>query len=197
MTLILASASPIRKSLLENAGLSPKVVPARVDEDTIKASMIAEGAPPRDIADRLADAKAMKVSMKSGGELVLGSDQILALGREVFSKCDSAEDAKSVLMQLRGKTHNLYSAAVLYRDSKPIWRHVGVVRLTMRKFSDSYLESYLDRNWPEVAYSVGCYHLEGEGVRLFSNIQGDYFSVLGLPLIELLSYLTTAGVIEE
>ena len=155
--------------------------------------MIQAGATPRDIADRLADAKAAKVSNKVGDEPVLGCDQILAIDQSVISKCDTVAQAIELLKSLRGKTHHLYSAAVIYQSQKPIWRHVGHVRMTMRDFSDKFLDEYLDRCWPAVASSVGCYHIEDEGVRLFSKIEGDYFSVLGLPLIELLSYLTLIG----
>ena len=196
MTLILASGSEIRKTLLENAGLEIAVQVARLDEDMIKASMQEAMAYPRDIADKLAEAKSAKISNKFPDAIVLGCDQVLALKEKVFSKSDSADEAKEVLKQLRGETHRLYSAAVIYKSGKPVWRYVGVARLTMRKFSDDYLTEYLDRNWSTVSSSVGAYHLEGEGVRLFSKVEGDFFTVLGLPLVELLSYLTLIGEID-
>lgn len=197
MTILLASTSTTRKTLLENAGLNIESHPPRVDEDTIRVSMQTAGAPPRDIADKLAETKAAKISAKNSEALVLGCDQILALGKTVISKSETLDEARELLGLLRGQRHTLYSAAVLCKDGRPVWRHIGVVRMQMREFSDAYLDGYLARNWPAVQDAVGCYHLEGEGARLFSNIQGDYFSVLGLPLMELLSYLTVTGEIEQ
>lgn len=194
--IILASGSQIRAQLLANAGVSHEVLPARVDEEAIKASLLAEGVSPRDIADALADAKARKVSGKRTDALVIGCDQVLAHEGGVVSKPDSPEDAGRQLRALRAKRHTLLSAAVIYHEAKPLWRHVGQVRLYMRDVSDSYLDSYVDRNWDSIRTSVGGYKLEEEGVRLFSRIEGDYFTILGLPLLELLNYLTLSGELE-
>ena len=194
--LVLASGSEIRATLLRNAGLTIEVAPARIDEDAVRAALDAEGASPRDQADTLAELKARKGSARHPGALVLGCDQILALDRAIFAKPRTPEEALDQLRALRGQTHQLLSAAVLYRDGEPQWRHVGVVRLRMREASDRYLEDYVARTWDSIRHSVGGYKLEEEGVRLFSRIDGDYFSVLGLPLLELLSYLTLRGVIE-
>lgn len=191
--LILASESDTRRELLQRAGVPIEVMPARVDEDAIKYGMLSEGAHPRDIADALAEAKARKIAVRRPEGLVLGCDQVLSCSRQLFSKPDTMNDAIQQLSTLRGKTHHLHSAAVLYESAEPIWRHVGEVRLTMRDFSDEYLHDYVQRTWESIRYSVGCYKLEGEGVRLFSRIEGDYFNVLGLPLLELLSYLTLRG----
>ncbi len=196
MALILASSSAIRRQMLVNAGLSPETEPARVDEAAIRDALLAEEAPPRDIADALAEAKARKVSARNPGQLVLGCDQVLAYKGRVFEKPVTLENARADLQSLRGATHQLLSAAVLYLDAQPLWRHVGVARLTMRSFSDSYLEDYLSRNWPGIGESVGGYKLEEEGVRLFAQIQGDYFTILGLPLLELLNYLALRGEID-
>lgn len=191
--LVLASGSEIRATLLRNAGLNMKAVPARVDEEAIKAGMLAEGAKPRDVADALAEHKARRVSAKHREAFVLGCDQVADLMGKLLSKPETPHDARAQLRELSNHTHKLLSAAVLYHDGRPIWRHVGVVRLTMRELSDAYIEDYVARNWESIRHSVGGYKLEEEGVRLFSQIDGDYFTVLGLPLTELLSYLIDRG----
>ncbi len=190
VSLILASSSPIRWEMLENAGLTVESRPARVDEAAIRESLQAEGAGPRDVADTLAEFKARKVAEGVGPEtLVLGCDQLLALKGEIFGKARDVAEAGEHLKRLQGKTHHLMSAAVLYEDNKPVWRHVGVVRMTMHSLSDAQIEDYLAQAWPEVSYCVGAYQAEKFGARLFSRIEGDWFSVLGLPLLEILSHL--------
>lgn len=193
---VLASGSSTRKAMLSAANVSFEVEKPRIDEEMIRASMEAEGAPPRDIADLLAELKARKISERRPGALVLGSDQVLEFEGKAFGKPETRDDALAQLNRLRGKTHRLLSAAVLVKDGKPVWRHVGVVRLTMRDFSDPYRDAYLDRNWPGLSESVGGYKLEEEGVRLFSKVEGDYFNVLGLPLLELLGFLSLRGDID-
>lgn len=190
---ILASGSDIRAQLLRQANVPFEIARPRVDEDMIKDAMIAEDASPRDIADTLAEMKARKISEKNPEALVLGSDQVLDHQGKLFSKPETIDDALDQLRTLRNDRHSLLSAAVICENGKPIWRHIGQVRLRMRDFTDDYLQDYLERNWESIRHAVGCYKLEEEGVRLFSNIQGDYFHVLGLPLIELLNYLTLRG----
>ena len=191
--LILASSSDIRARLLRNAGVDCRVEAARIDEDSIKAALLAEEATPRDIADTLAEMKARKIAEKGFGSLTLGCDQVLSFKSAILSKPKSPSDAAEQLRQLRGETHQLLSAAVIYEDLKPVWRHVGVARLTMRAFSDAYLDDYVERNWDSIQWSVGGYKIEEEGIRLFRSIQGDTFTIQGLPFIELLSYLTLRG----
>lgn len=192
-TLVLASTSRIRHELLEKAGLSIEVTAPRVDEAMIRDAMLAEQFSPRDIADGLAEAKAMRVSRKRPGAMVLGCDQVLDLDGKVLSKPATPDEARAQLLSMRGRRHDLLSAAVICQDGEPIWRHVGRARLTVRQFSDDWIDTYIKRNWPDISESVGAYKLEAEGVRLFSKIEGDYFTILGLPLLDLLSFLTLRG----
>ncbi|NVO26022.1 septum formation protein Maf [Donghicola sp. C2-DW-16] len=191
--IILASGSEIRAQLLRNAGLEVEIIPARVDEEAIRTALEMEEAKPRDVADALAEAKARKISAKHPDAIVLGCDQVLAMGNTIYSKPATPEIARAQLTELRGQPHQLLSAAVIYQGAEPKWRHVGVARLRMHSFSDAYLDAYLARNWDSIRHSVGCYKLEEEGVRLFSSVQGDYFTILGLPLVELLAYLGVTG----
>jgi septum formation protein len=193
--LILASASAVRHQMLVAAGIDVDVRPVPVDEDGLRAALAQEGASPRDMSDALAEAKALRCAGRYPQGLVLGCDQILEFHGSAWAKPNTREDARQQLCDLRGQTHVLWSAAVLYRDGAPIWRHIGEARLTMRTFTDSYLSGYLDRNWPQVAGSVGAYRIEDEGIRLFSAITGDHFTILGLPLIPLLLYLCDQGAI--
>jgi len=194
--IILASGSPIRAQLLTQAGLDFEVLRPRVDEEMLRDAMLSEGASPRDLADALAEMKALRISEKRPEALVIGCDQVLDIEGKVLSKPQSRDIARAQLLQLRGKRHSLLSAVVICEAGKPIWRHIGQVRLMVRDFSDAWLDGYLDRNWPDIADAVGAYKLEKEGVRLFSRVDGDYFTVLGLPLLDLLSYLSLRGDID-
>ncbi len=191
--IVLASSSTIRAQMLHAAGVDFTTTVPRVDEETIKRSLEAEQASARDIADALAEMKSQKGSQKEPDALVIGCDQILELDRTLQSKPTSPLDAKAKLMDMSGKTHALLSAAVIYQNGKPLWRHVGRARLAMHNLTQNYIDDYVDRNWEEIRHCVGCYQIEAEGVRLFSRIDGDHFTIQGMPLLELLSYLALRG----
>ena len=192
MSVILASKSAARRAVLDGAGVPYEALVAGVDEDAVKASLLAEGAGPRDIADALAELKAIRVS-HGRREFVIGSDQTLDLDGQLYDKADSVEAARERLKLLRGKTHRLHSAVVVAKEGAPIWREVVTASLTMREFSDAFLEAYLASEGPHALGSVGCYRLEGPGAQLFSKIEGDYFAILGLPLVQLLDFLRRRG----
>jgi septum formation protein len=193
--LLLASASEIRLQMLRNAGLQVTAQPTRIDEEAIRAALEAEGAKPRDVADALAELKARKLADKNPTALVLGCDQILAHNGQIYGKPETPDAARAQLHTLRGQTHRLMSAVVLYDHAKPIWRYIAEARLTMHAASDQYIDDYLARNWHSARHSVGAYKLEEEGAQLFSAIEGDYFTILGLPLLPLLNYLRQRGFI--
>ncbi|WP_461468924.1 Maf family protein [Pararhodobacter sp.] len=189
--LILASGSTIRATLMRNAGLEFEIAIPRIDEQGLRESLLAEGATARDIADALAEYKTRRIAQRQPDALVLGCDQILECDGALLAKPTSLDDARSQLRSLRGKTHRLHTAAVLYDRQEPVWRHVSTPRLTMRAFSDAFLDSYLQSEWEAIRHCVGCYRIEGPGVRLFSRIEGDLFAIQGLPLLELLEILVT------
>ena len=197
MTLILASSSPTRAGLLREAGVPFAVRPARVDEDSVKESLLADSTPPRDIADALAELKAMRVSASNPGALVLGADQVIGLGSELVSKSPSLAEAATLLRRMRGQSILLVTAAVLAKDGRPVWRHVDRIALTMRAFSEDFLTAYLAQEGETLLGCVGAFRVEGPGLQLFERIEGDYFSILGLPMLPLLTALREQGIIPK
>lgn len=196
LLITLASNSQTRKQMLENAGVKVTTYPARVDEESIRASLIAENSKARDIADCLADAKAQKVSSKVSG-WVLGADQVLDFNGQIISKPESPQELTSQLEMFSGHDHDLYSAAVVYKDGAAIWRHIGVARMSVRTLSKDFIGEYVEEHFETVRSSVGGYHLEGVGAQLFSRVQGDYFTVLGLPLLNVLDFLRIQGELKQ
>jgi septum formation protein len=194
-TVTLASQSAARAQLLAAAGVPFTTTIAGVDEDALKAGLLAEGVGPRDIADALAEAKAVRVSTKRSG-LVIGADQTLDLDGALYDKAHSVAEARGRLATLRGKTHKLHSAVVVARDGQPIWRELDTASLRMRPFTDAFIDDYLRRQASAVLSSVGCYQLEGEGVQLFDRIDGDFFTILGMPMLGLLDLLRRYGVLD-
>lgn len=195
-SLLLASQSPIRGKLLRDAGVRFDVMPARIDEESILSALQAEGASVLDIADTLAEMKARKIAEKNSDRLVLGCDQILDLKGRIFSKPVSREEAAAHLADLQGVTHRLLSAAVIYEDGAPVWRKVSIARMAMAPLTSEQIERYLDVAWPDAAACVGCYQAEGVGIRLFQRIEGDWFAVMGLPLLDIVAYLRLRGAYE-
>jgi septum formation protein len=191
---VLASTSSARRALLAAAGVEFEAVSPGVDEEAAKAALAAEGLTPRDMADALAELKALKVSSRRPG-LVIGADQTLDLDGETIDKAATLEAARARLLSLRGRRHKLHSAVVAAIDGRPIWREVSSATLTMRPFSDAFLEDYLAAEGEALLGAVGCYRLEGLGAQLFERIDGDYFTVLGLPLLGLLDLLRRYGVL--
>ena len=192
--IILASKSAARRAVLTGAGVPFEVSVAGVDEDAVKNAMLAEGASPRDVADALAELKAIKVSRSKPG-FVIGSDQTLEFEGKLYDKAETVDGAAERLRTMRGKPHKLHSALVVAKDGAPIWREIVSATLTMRDFSDEFLASYLELEGEEALGSVGCYRLEGPGAQLFSKIEGDYFAILGLPLMGLLDLFRRHGVL--
>ena len=192
--LLLASKSSARLAMLSAAGVSLEAAAPMVDEDSIRAAMLADGACARDMADALAEAKAVKMSRKYPETLVLGSDQILERGDgAILGKAESPDEAKEALSQLSGQTHRLYSAAVIAEAGKPVWRHIDKAALTMRPLNAGFIDYYVERYWEEIRPCVGCYRIEAEGVQLFSRVEGSQFTVMGMPLLEILDYLRVRG----
>jgi septum formation protein len=196
MRLILASQSSARRMLLSNAGVAFEAMAPMVDEEAAKVALRAQGISPRDLADALAELKALKLSGRFPADLVLGCDQTLSLENGIkFDKPESYAALKDQLRTLSGKTHDLWSAAVLAQGGSPIWRHVERCRMTVRPLSDAFIDDYIEAEGDALLGCVGGYRLEARGVQLFSHIEGSHSGILGLPLLPLLDILRTRGVI--
>jgi septum formation protein len=194
--LVLASASPFRRRMLEAAGLSFEVAPADVDEAALKRDLLRSGSAPSTIAEALAAAKAEAVSARLPDALVIGADQVLALGQELFNKPASTAEAREQLLRLRGKSHQLHTAASLATGGEAVWALVDSATLVMRAFSDAFLADYLTKAGARVCHTVGAYEIEGPGIQLFERIEGSIFTVIGLPLLPLLTELRARGAID-
>lgn len=192
--IVLASGSASRRAMLEAAAVPFEVVRPQVDEDAAKDSLKAEGIEARGIADALAELKAVAVSRRMPGRTVIGSDSVMALADgQMLDKPETRERAADQLCMMRGGLHRLVSAVVGARDGVPVWRHVDVAKLQVRDFSDAFLESYLDAEWPAISGCVGCFRIEGPGVQFFSKLEGSQFTILGMPLMPLLGWLRDIG----
>jgi septum formation protein len=193
--LILASASAARRALLQSAGLRFESRAARIDEDVVKQAARAENISPRETALLLAKLKAERVASREPDALVIGADQLLIFEERWFDKPTSLDGAREHLLALRGRTHILFTAVLCQRGGIRIWDHVAEARLTMRPFSDAFLDAYLTSETEAVTASVGAYRLEGLGIQLFDRVQGDHSTILGLPLLPLLGFLRQHGVL--
>lgn len=196
LAVTLASGSASRRALLAAAGVRAEAVPPNVDEESYRTAMRADGVPVRDQAMQLAEMKALRVSQSRPG-LVIGGDQMLALGEQAFDKPRDLAEARDHLIRLSGKSHTLETAIVVCEDGRSVWRHLARPKLTMRPLSPEFIDSYVDQCSGELLTTVGAYQLEGLGAQLFARIEGDYFSILGLPLLPLLDYLRTRGVLPQ
>lgn len=193
--LVLASGSESRRRMLEAAGVAFEVVPPAVDEEGARASLLAKKASPSEIATALAELKAMSVSKEKQGALVLGADQLLVCDGAIYGKARDMKDAKRILQSLRGRKHELLTAAVIVKNGAPLWQRLETAQLWMRDFSDAFLDSYIATEKEALFTCVGCYRLEGRGGQLFSRVEGDSFTIQGLPLLAALEALREAGVI--
>jgi septum formation protein len=192
--IVLASQSASRKAILTGAAIPFEAASPGVDEEALKVGLLAKGASPREIAAALAEAKALALP-RDADDLVIGSDQTLEFEGRLYDKAASLKEARERLVMLRGRTHRLEGAIVVARGGVPVWRDAATSTLVMRDFSDDFLEAYLRDEGQAALSSVGCYRLEGPGAQLFSRIEGDYFAILGLPLLNLLDFLRREGAI--
>lgn len=194
--IVLASQSASRRAMLSAAGVPFEPLSPGVDEEAAKAALRGDGLDARALADALAELKALKVSRRAPGTLVLGCDQTLSLDDgSMIDKAVDRADAARILRLLSGRAHHLHSAAVIALNGEPIWRHIERVRMTVRPLSDAFIDAYLDADWEQLRWCVGCYRIEGPGAQLFSKVEGSQFAIQGLPLLPLLDFLRVRGVL--
>ena len=193
-TIVLASGSAYRLGMLRDAGVAVEGLAPGLDEDALKVGLRAQGVSARDLADTLAEAKAMKVARRVPSTLVLGADQVLVLADGTqLDKPASPEEACEHLRRMSGQTHRLISAAVFAEDARPVWRHIDTAKMTMRMLSDAFIEAYVARHWDDIRHCVGCYQIERVGAQLFARVEGSHFTIIGLPLFAVLDYLRIRG----
>lgn len=193
-TIVLASQSAYRLSMLRAAGVAVEGMAPGLDEDALKDGLRAQEVSARDIADTLAEAKAMKLARRIPGTLILGADQVLVLADGAqLDKPVTPDEAREHLRRMSGQTHRLISAAVFAENARPVWRHVDTAKMTMRVLSDSFIDAYVAAHWEEIRHSVGCYQIEGAGAQLFARVEGNHFTIIGLPLFPVLDYLRVRG----
>ncbi|MGE0501184.1 MAG: Maf-like protein [Rhizobiaceae bacterium] len=195
--IILASGSPHRRAMLENAGLKPTVVRPEIDERAVEAPLLAARTSPEDVALILAEAKAVFVSKRNPDALVIGSDQTLSLGDRLFHKAPDPDAAGRNLLAMQGRTHHLNSAVVIARAGDVIWRHVESASMTMRTLSPAQIGRYLARVGDKALSSVGAYQIESQGIALFDKVDGDHFTIVGMPLLPLLGELRRLGALDD
>jgi septum formation protein len=196
LRLVLASQSASRRAMLAAAGIAHDAVANGLDEEAAKAALLAEGLGPRDFADALAELKAVRAATRVSGGLVLGADSVVvAPDGGLLDKPADRADAAAQLRRLSGARHDLYSAAVIVEGGRPVWRHIGHARLHVRPLSDAFIENYIEAEWPAISGCVGCYRVEAMGAQLFHRVEGDHWTILGLPLLPLAGYLRDRGVL--
>lgn len=196
MRLVLASQSASRRAMLSAAGVPHEAVAPQVDEDAAKAALVAAKVAPRDLADALAELKARKLSALDPGTLVLGGDSVVALDDgTLLDKPRDRDAAAEHLRRMSGRHHDLISAAVIAEGGQPVWRHVDRARMHVRQLSEGFIADYLDAEWPAVSGCVGCYRIEGRGAQLFARVEGNQFTIMGMPLLQILDYLRVRGVL--
>lgn len=195
-SIVLASGSPYRRKILEDAGLKLIVKGSQIDERAVEQAVAETGLKPDDLAQIIAEAKAIDVSQNEPGALVIGADQILSLDDQILHKPADMEEARRRLLKLSGRTHQLNSAVVIVKDGEAIWRHLSVAQMTMRELDPGFVGRHLSSVGEIALSSVGAYQIEGKGIQLFEKIEGDYFSIIGLPLLPLLDKLRELGAID-
>ena len=196
--LILASTSAARRAMLAAAGVAVEAMAPMVDEASIKQSLLQHGVSPRDMADALAEAKAVKLSGKYPEALIIGADQTLELDDgTMLDKPESPDEAIAHLRRMSAKSHKLLSAAVIAERGEPVWRFVATSRLLMRPLSDNFIADYVGRHWNDIRHCVGCYQIEGAGAQLFSHVKGNHFDIMGMPLLPLLGFLRERGILAQ